>query len=683
MSTFNIPWRMTAFSVLLGSATFFGTNTYANTPEPPGLFSTLPGKSRAELPEQAIDGRSRAVKINHGQLRSGRFFVNLPGGVSFEAVRDQMQDLGQNRSAWIGHASDNPGNRVVIGISGDAVAGTFAYQDRLFKLEPRADGSHMLSEVKTGDPAPELDPIPVADTTGSGSADSVDAVAADGGAVIDVLVAYTPKIESIYGASGADALSIQAVAETNQAYANSGMSPRLNLVHSVLTNYTESGSMKTDLSRLRGTSDGYMDELHTLRDSYGADLVSLIEHEPQYCGYAYRMTSLSAGFASSAFSVVHRTCATGYYSFAHELGHNQGAHHDPANASGAIYAYAYGHQDPYGAFRTVMAYNCSGGCTRVDHFSNPDILYNSATTGAMNASDNARAIDTTAATVASFRQQSAQNPPSAPYSLTGAATSHNTIDLDWADTSADESGFKLERSDNGVNFSQVASLPANTRSYLDDNLLADTLYNYRVRSWNSAGNSGYSDVAVAATEPTPTASPPRAPTTLSASTTGTDRININWSDMSNNEDGFIVERRTDGSAQWRQIKTTGSNASAYTDAGLQAATLYHYRVHAFNGGGTSASTASDSARTDEQLGADINLSASGSKVKGRKTAQLTWSGAQSSKVDIYREGSLLAGAVANSGAYTDKIGRRGGGGYVYKVCEASSAACSNTTSVVF
>ncbi len=88
--------------------------------------------------------------------------------------------------------------------------------------------------------------------------------------------------------------------------------------------------MSTDLSRLRATNDGYMDELHSLRDSYGADLVSLIENEPAYCGYAYRMTSLSTSFASSAFSVVHHSCATGYYSFAHEIGHNQGAHHDPA-----------------------------------------------------------------------------------------------------------------------------------------------------------------------------------------------------------------------------------------------------------------------------------------------------------------------------------------------------------------
>ena len=69
------------------------------------------------------------------------------------------------------------------------------------------------------------------------------------------MVAYTPKIEQIYGTAGAEALIIQAVAETNQAYANSGINPRLNLVHSVRTNYTESGDINTDLSRLRATND--------------------------------------------------------------------------------------------------------------------------------------------------------------------------------------------------------------------------------------------------------------------------------------------------------------------------------------------------------------------------------------------------------------------------------------------
>ena len=46
----------------------------------------------------------------------------------------------------------------------------------------------------------------------------------------------------------------------------------------------------------------------------------------------------------------------GYLSYAHEVGHNQGLHHDPASSGGSVgsYSYAYGYQDPGGAFRTVM-----------------------------------------------------------------------------------------------------------------------------------------------------------------------------------------------------------------------------------------------------------------------------------------------------------------------------------------
>ena len=473
----------------------------AATPKPPGLFSERGMTAAGALPAQAKAGKSLGVTINYGQLRSGRFFVDLPGGVSFEAVREQMEDFGGGRLAWVGSAGDDPDSRVVLGASGDAVAGTFAYHGKLFKLEPRADGSHVLSEVETGDPAPLLEPVAVGNSADGGETAPASGAAAAGAVNtnIDVLVAYTPAVEAQYGAAGAQALVIQAVAETNQAYGNSKMSTQLKLVHAVRTQYVESGSMNTDLSRLRGTADGYMDGLHALRDSYGADVVSLIENEPQYCGIAYRMATLSTGFASSAFSVVHHSCATGYFSFGHEIGHNQGAHHDHANASGtAIYPYAYGYQDPDSNFRTIMAYDCPGGCTRVGQFSHGDNVVYGLSTGVPGWAENARAIDETAPTVGAFRQSVAQLPP-APSGLAAVADSQVQVSLAWTDNSSNETEFLVERSEDGVNFSQVGSLPADTATYTDAGLSAQTLYSYRVRARNAAGNSPYSEVAVATT----------------------------------------------------------------------------------------------------------------------------------------------------------------------------------------
>jgi hypothetical protein len=110
--------------------------------------------------------------------------------------------------------------------------------------------------------------------------------------------------------------------------------------------------------------------------------------------------------------VVHHGCFTGYYSFAHEIGHNQGAHHDAPNATGkALYPDAYGYQHPASAFRTIMSYDCVGGCARINHFSNANRFYQGAPTGVVGYSENADAIDRSAPTVAAFRQRVTALPP--------------------------------------------------------------------------------------------------------------------------------------------------------------------------------------------------------------------------------------------------------------------------------
>jgi hypothetical protein len=501
MSNFTLTARTSLLAALTGVIALTNLHAHAATAEPEGLFSAQSAITQVVPSKEAKAGKTRAVKINKDKLSKGRFFVSLPGGVSYEVVRESHKNHGRGRSSWSGHAADDAENTVVLGVSGDAVAGTFNYHGKMFKLEPRANGSHVLSEVDSADPAPELDPIPVADTTSTATTSSAGApISADTlGSVIDVLVAYTPAVQSLYGTAGAEALVLQAVAEANQAYTNSGMKTRLNLVRTVLTSYAESGDMNTDLTRLRTSNDGYMDEILALRDTHGADVVNLLENAPQYCGLAYRMATLSSSFAANAFSVVHHSCATGYYSFAHEIGHNQGAHHDAANATGAIFPYAYGYQDPNRTFRTVMAYDCAGGCARIPYFSNAEVLYNGVPTGTSGSAENADTIENTAATVAAFRSSTAPTPPAAPAGLSAVAKSPSQIDLSWTDQSSNESGFILERSVDGLNFAQIASLVANSNKYSNVGLTANTLYYYRARAWNSNGNSGYTTVATTAT----------------------------------------------------------------------------------------------------------------------------------------------------------------------------------------
>ncbi|TRW48533.1 S8 family serine peptidase [Aliidiomarina halalkaliphila] len=81
-------------------------------------------------------------------------------------------------------------------------------------------------------------------------------------------------------------------------------------------------------------------------------------------------------------------------------------------------------------------------------------------------------------------------------------------------------------------------------------------------------------------------------------------------------------------------------------------------------------------------GASITLSASTYKVQGRARADLTWSGADSSSVTIFRNGSSVA-TVANTGSYTDVTNLRGSGTLTYKVCEAGTQTCSDDVTVSY
>lgn len=98
---------------------------------------------------------------------------------------------------------------------------------------------------------------------------------------------------------------------------------------------------------------------------------------------------------------------------------------------------------------------------------------------------------------------------------------------------------------------------------------------------------------------------------------------------------------------------------------------------------TAGQTASDSVSvTVDNIADGISLTATGYKVRGLQKADLEWSGATSTDVDIYRDGSVIA-TTANDGSYTDNIDQRGGGSYTYKVCEAGTSTCSNEATVTF
>ena len=114
-----------------------------------------------------------------------------------------------------------------------------------------------------------------------------------------------------------------AISETNLAFLTSGINTILNLAHvhfdDTFNDYGVGGDWSGTLGTLGQPNDGILDYVHDLRDQYYADFVSFWVDISQYCGIGYRPDNPRA---QTAFSMVQWDCATGYYSFGHELAHN-------------------------------------------------------------------------------------------------------------------------------------------------------------------------------------------------------------------------------------------------------------------------------------------------------------------------------------------------------------------------
>lgn len=485
----------------------------ASAAPPEDLFeaATPPGNSSVQLPPQAMKGR--AVNVHMERLGNDSLNLNLLDGVEVIADRTGEQVLQGGRSVWLGKIRGEEASEVILAVSGGAMSGHVRIGGEVFEIGYGGGSTHQVRQIDPSHSLGDLEVLPDAGgeletTDTSPPGDTTPATAQDAGTQIDVMVVYTPRARNnAGGVAGIEAKITNAVASANQAYVNSGVAMHLNLVHAAEVAYTEDGSMSTSLSRLQGTSDGYMDAVHQWRDQYGADQVVLISADNSACGIGYLMNSVGSWFAPYAFSVVHddsQYFCLGNYTFAHELGHNQGSHHDRDSASSTpAYDYSYGYRlCVTGGFRTVMAYSCTGAA-RVGYFSNPDVYYGSEPTGNAGFEDNALSLNNTAATVASWRASKtvvAPTAPAAPSNLSAPAKGTDFVQLSWSDNADDESGFKVQRAVAGGAWSDIATLGRNATGYTDTGLAESTLYQYRVYAYSSVGDSDLSNTVQVETD---------------------------------------------------------------------------------------------------------------------------------------------------------------------------------------
>jgi hypothetical protein len=360
-----------------------------------------------------------------------------------------------------------------LSVVGDTLAARLVVDGAIWIVRRDASG-HVVTAVDESSFAPDGEPL-IPDMADVPAAATATPPVAGDAEMVDLLVVYTPAALARFGSvSTLQAEANLGVANGNNSLAAAGVVHRFRMVGFEEINYTESGSSSTDLARVRSTSDGWMDDVHTRRDALGADVVVMLTQPatPDVCGVGYVMTSNTTAFAPFAFNVTIATCAGANLTLAHETGHNLGLHHNIEDAGGGqgLTSYAYGHRVS-GVGRTVMAYACSSpGCARVQVFSSPSAeLASGVPAGIDNAADNARALNLSMPTAALFRTAAvtcsfAVTPTTATVGASGGTVNISvTTDNGCAwDVSLGSTGISASPASGAGNGNVTLTVPANT-----------------------------------------------------------------------------------------------------------------------------------------------------------------------------------------------------------------------------
>ncbi len=168
-----------------------------------------------------------------------------------------------------------------------------------------------------------------------------------------------------------------------------------------------------------------------------------------------------------------------------------------------------------------------------------------------------------------------------PSNLTLVSNNPGVVAFSWTDNSTNEDGFVVERSTNDPsNFVVLDTLTANTTNFVDSTVLSNTAYYYRVKAFNSINYSYYSDTLNVTTVIVPI----NAPTDLAGSLHPQFGVPVlTWVDNSDNEDGFVIEKRSTAvGSTFEVVDTVAQDSTSYMDVNVSDSTSYLYRVYAFN-----------------------------------------------------------------------------------------------------
>jgi hypothetical protein len=425
-----------AFALLAGLAIVSGAAAQAGIGRPGSaepkwlLLFTAAGTERAGAPETAPEAfRFRPVTVNPRLSEPGgvavgdRIYISPFDGIAAIGTVDRVGTDVNGVTAVRARIPGTEGYLIMSTDGGRSLGQLVLPGGREFEFSCPADGSvHTVREFGPGarvalDDGPPLVP-PAPAFSGPPLPPLVPAENAATAARIDCLIVYTPAARDYANSvSTINTFISQAMEKAQQGMDNSKVEITMRLVHSALVDYAESGSSNTDLARLQNTSDGYLDEVHTLRDAQGADLVHLFTKVEDTGGLGYVLGSTS-GWPQWAFCLGRIQQVSWTTTTVHEWGHNMGCHHrkdQPTQPGPGLFFYSAGWRwigTDGKKYCSIMSYQDDfGGVTptAVPYFSNPGILYQGTPTGNAADGDNARTLREIKAVIAAYRPEKGTN----------------------------------------------------------------------------------------------------------------------------------------------------------------------------------------------------------------------------------------------------------------------------------
>lgn len=194
-------------------------------------------------------------------------------------------------------------------------------------------------------------------------------------------------------------------------------------------------------------------------------------------------------------------------------------------------------------------------------------------------------------------------PPSAPSITELTMTETGEISISWAGNSGTETGYTLERKTGAGAFVEILS-NTSARSYDDSDTTEETSYTYRLKALNEAGSSQYcTEESILFTLYSPSLS------ISSDHDDGLYGLTLSWTDNSNCEDSYVLERRISGLQQdFQPLTTLPSGTLTFFDQTVQEDSLAIYRIKAVSLSGNESAYDSASSNTSIRCVKDLTLS---------------------------------------------------------------------------